>query len=319
MSDAFAAMRDNRANAIKEMMDRVNSEKKSGDDRFWVPPKSQKDGSGNAIIRFLPAPAGEKFAFVKRFVHMWDLPGGKRKFRENCPTTIDANGEKHDCPICAANGELWKRVEAGETSLKKLASSRGRKVTLISNIYVISDPERRENEGKVFLYRYGDRIWQKIAAKMNPPFQGVKPVDPFDLWEGCDFRLAVRVKDGFPNYDLSEFDSSSKLGGFDDKKLREIYDRQHSLMQFIAPSEFKSWDALLESFEKAISSGGSGHSLASQNQSQETVSERIRHTEEKFHKHESTGGALASGNDDVGDLDVSGLDTDEELRKLLAG
>lgn len=316
-NDAFEAMRANRAQAIEQMKSRIAQEKKgSGDDRFWTPPKSQKDGSGNAIIRFLPAPKGEQFAWVKRFTHMWDIPGSRRKFRENCPTTVDANGERRDCPICEANSELWKRIEAGETKLKPTASSRSRKMQMISNIYVISDPERRENEGKVFLYRYGDRIWQKITSKMNPPFQGVKPIDPFDLWEGCDFRLAVRVKDNFPNYDLSEFDSPSKLGGFSEDKLREIYEQEHSLLQFIAPTEFKSWDDIKTNFENATRPPSSP--------SHDSVSERIRDVEEKMHHHKSDAGGMnrqpaktAAADDHLGDLDLDGVEIDKDLQDLL--
>lgn len=308
VADAFESMRANREKAIEQMMNRIKQEQKGGgDDRFWTPPKSQKDGSGNAIIRFLPAPKGEQFAWVKRYTHMWDLPGSRRKFRENCPTTVDANGERRDCPICAANSELWKRIEAGETKLKPMASRQSRKMTLISNIYVISDPERRDNEGKVFLYRYGDRIWQKITAKMNPPFQGVKPVDPFDLWEGCDFRLAVRVKDNFPNYDLSEFDSPSKLGGFSDDKLRAIYESEYSLTQFIAPTEFRSWEEIMKNYENSMGVPSSPSS---------TSSTTTADVQENVHKHKPAD-KTSGGGVDIGDLDLNDLDTDHELQSLL--
>lgn len=321
MSSSFQQLKNNRETAIAAMRERIESEKKRGDDRFWVPPQNQKDGSGNAIIRFLPAPEGEQFAWVKRYVHMWDLDSsGRRKFRENCPTTVDANGEKHDCPICTANSKIWDEVNAGKKELKPLASKQSRKLTIISNIYVVSDPERPENEGKVFLYRYGDRIWQKIMAKMNPPFQNVKPIDPFDLWEGCDFRLSVRKVENFPNYDLSEFDSQSKLGGFADNKLEAIWKQQHSLLQFIKPEEFKQWDELASAYERVVVYGKEAHggdptpSVATQK-----VVEHTRRVEEKFHGHPANMKAPVEdkSSQNADPLDLSNLDLDADLKKLL--
>jgi hypothetical protein len=211
------------------------------DDRFWRP-ELDKASNGFAVIRFLPPVEGEEVPWVRTFNHGFKGPGGW--FIENCPTTI---GKK--CPICEANSELWN---SGSDSNKKIASDRKRKLTYIANILVVQDPKHPEKEGKVFLFKFGKKIFDKIMEKLQPESNEYDPVEPlnvFDFWAGANFKLRVRSVAGYVNYDKSEFDGPSALLGGDDAKLEALWKTQHSLKAFTDPSEFKSYEELKAKFD----------------------------------------------------------------------
>ena len=211
------------------------------DDRFWRP-ELDKAQNGFAVIRFLPPVEGEEVPWVRVFNHGFKGPGGW--FIENCPTTV---GKK--CPICEANSELWN---SGNDSSKTLASARKRKLTYIANILVVQDPKHPENEGKIFLFKFGKKIFDKIMEKLQPESNEYDPVEPlnvFDFWQGANFKLRVRSVAGYVNYDKSEFDSPSALLGGDDEKLENLWKKQHSLKAFTDPAEFKSYEELKAKFD----------------------------------------------------------------------
>ena len=214
----------------------------SSDERFWKP-ELDASGSGFAVIRFLPPSEGEEVPWAKLYNHAFQGPGGW--FIENCPTT---KGEK--CPICAHNNGLWN---SGLESDKEVARKQKRKLSYYSNIYVVKDPKHPENEGKVFLYRYGKKIFDKILAAMQPEFQDEEPVNVFDLWEGANFKLKIKTVAGYWNYDSSEFDRSAALS-VDDEELQAIYDQQYPLAPFTAESEFKNFEELQTRLNATLSS-----------------------------------------------------------------
>lgn len=204
------------------------------DERLWKP-ELDKSGNGYAVIRFLPQPEGENLPWAKMFKHAFQGSTGKW-FIENCLTSVN-NGK---CPCCEYNSELWN---SGVESDKEVARKQKRKLEYYSNIYVVSDPAHPENEGKVFLFRYGKKIYDKIMAAMQPEFQDETPINPFDLWEGANFKLKIRKVDGYWNYDKSEFESPSQLADSDDA-LERIYKSEYSLADFTASDNFKSYDEL---------------------------------------------------------------------------
>ena len=214
------------------------------DDRFWSLTKDEKTGNGFAILRLLPAPQNEDLPFVKYYTHTFKGPSGKW-FIENCPTTIPGG----KCPVCAANSKLWN---SGNDADKTIARQRKRRESYVSNVLVVSDPKNKENEGKVALYRYGKKIWEKIQASMYPSDEevasGTVAINPFDFWTGRSFRLKMKmVKTGnevYPNYDESGFDNSSALYSGDDKKLEEIWKKEYSLKSFMDPTNYKTYDEL---------------------------------------------------------------------------
>ena len=214
----------------------------SSDERFWKP-ELDASGSGFAVIRFLPPSEGEEVPWAKLYNHAFQGPGGW--FIENCPTT---KGEK--CPICAHNNGLWN---SGLESDKEVARKQKRKLSYYSNIYVVKDPKHPENEGKVFLYRYGKKIFDKILAAMQPEFQDEEPVNVFDLWEGANFKLKIKTVAGYWNYDSSEFDRSAALS-VDDEELQAIYDQQYPLAPFTAENEFKNFEELQTRLNATLSS-----------------------------------------------------------------
>ena len=213
-----------------ESMDKTNNYK---DDRFWRP-ELDKAGNGFAVIRFLPAADGEDIPWVKLYNHGFKGPGGW--FIENSLTTL---GQKD--PVSEMNSRLWN---SGLESDKDIARQRKRRLSYISNILVVSDPANPQNEGKVFLYKYGKKIFDKIQESMNPEFQDEEAINPFDYWKGANFKLKVRKVSGFVNYDKSEFESASPLFDGDDAKLESLWKTQYKLDEFVSESNFKSYDEL---------------------------------------------------------------------------
>ena len=227
----------------KKLEQDIGTKKDFKDDRFWRP-ELDKTGSGYAVIRFLPAVEGEDIPWAKIYSHAFRGKGGW--FIENCPTAI---GQK--CPVCEINNELWN---SGIESDKNIARDRKRKLNYISNILVVSDPANPQNDGKVFLFKYGKKIFDKIQEAMKPDFQDENPVNPFDFWGGANFRMKIRNVAGYVNYDKSEFDSTSALFDGDDKKLEVLWKKQYALKEFIDPSNFKSYEDLKKKVNNVLGS-----------------------------------------------------------------
>tara|TARA_R110001592_G_scaffold66345_9_gene203562 strand:- start:2139 stop:3005 length:867 start_codon:yes stop_codon:yes gene_type:complete len=211
------------------------------DERFWRP-ELDKASNGFAVLRFLPTPPNEELPFSKLYSHGFQGKGGW--FIENSRTTL---GEKD--PVSEMNSELWN---SGIESDKDIARTRKRKLQYISNILVVSDPANPQNEGKVFLYKYGKKIFDKIQEAAKPEFADEEAVDVFNFWEGANFKLKVRRVAGFINYDKSEFDSAAALFDGDDTKLEELWNKQYSLTAFTDPSNFKSYDELKTRLQEVI-------------------------------------------------------------------
>lgn len=211
------------------------------DDRFWQP-EVDKAGNGYAVIRLLSPPKGEELPWVRIWNHGFQGPSGKW-YIENSLTTIGQND-----PVSELNTELWN---SGSEANKEIARKQKRKLTYISNILVIKDPAHPENEGKVFLYKYGKKIFDKIKDVAEPQFEDEKPINPFDFWEGANFKLKIRNVEGYRNYDKSEFESPSPLFE-DDSEIERIWGMQHSLTQFLDPKHFKSYDELKRKLQMVL-------------------------------------------------------------------
>ena len=228
-------------NAVKE--ESAPQDKKSyKDDRLWKP-ELDKSGNGYAVIRFLPAVEGEDLPWAKIWSHAFQGPTGQW-YIENSLTTIS-----HKDPVSEHNTRLWN---TGLESDKELARKQKRKLQYFSNIYVVSDSKHPENEGKVFLYRYGKKIFDKVMEAMQPEFEDEKAINPFDFWQGANFKLKVRKVDGFWNYDKSEFDAVSPLLK-DDDAIEEIWKRQYPLAEHTAATNFKSYDELKTRLDAVLS------------------------------------------------------------------
>ena len=206
----------------------------SADERFWKP-ELDKSGNGYAVIRFLPAPDGEEMPWAKVWSHAFKGPGGQW-YIENSLTTLGK-----DDPVGELNRELWN---SGRDSDKEIARAQKRKLSYYSNIYVVTDPAHPENEGRVFLYKFGKKIFDKLVEAMQPAFADETPVDPFNFWKGADFKLKIRKVDGYWNYDKSEFAAPGTLGKFDDDKLESIWKEGYSLAEFEDTKNFKSYEQL---------------------------------------------------------------------------
>ena len=242
---SFASLKKSSFQDLLAKADTLNkSEAKSGpDERLWKP-EVDKAGNGYAVIRFLPAPNGEDLPWAQVWTHAFQGPGGW--YIENSLTTL---GKKD--PVSDLNRELWN--SGGEGSAERnQARNQKRKLNYYSNIYVVKDSANPENEGKVFLYRYGKKIFDKIMESMKPAFEDETPINPFDFWKGADFKLKITKVAGFWNYDKSEFDASSTLGDFSDKELEGIWKQQHSLAAYTADDQFKSYDELKERLERTL-------------------------------------------------------------------
>jgi hypothetical protein len=244
MASAFDKLRD-RASQMKKLANKIDTDKNSYDDnRFWKLTVDKKQ-TGSAIIRFLPAVDGEDFPYIKMYTHGFEWPhrGSGQWFVENCPTTI----EREDCPCCAANNEEWQK---GTEAAKNVARERKRNLAYIANIYVVDDPAKPENNGKNFLYSFGARIFQKIEGALKPEFADITPINPFDFWEGANFKLRARELDGQRSYDMSVFESQAPLAA--DDKMEAIWKAAYPLQPEVAPSKFKSPEDLLAKWNKVM-------------------------------------------------------------------
>jgi hypothetical protein len=202
------------------------------DERLWKP-EMDKTGNGYAVIRFLPAPEGEELPWAKLYTHAFQGPGGW--YIENSLTTI---GQKD--PVSEHNRELWN---SGNEKDKETVRKQKRKLSYFSNIYVVKDPTNPHNEGKVFLFKYGKKIFDKIMEAMQPEFEDETPINPFDFWQGANFKLKLVKKDGYWNYDKSEFDRVAPLLD-DDDALEALWKKEYSLTAVTAPDQFKSYEDL---------------------------------------------------------------------------
>lgn len=225
---------------LNKELEKMNTSSEKGEDtRFWQP-EVDKSGNGMAVIRFLPPPAADgddSLPWVRIFNHGFKGPSGKW-YIENSLTTLNQKD-----PCSEHNSKLWNESSDDNSPQRKQVRNQKRRLTYISNIYVISDPKNPENEGKVFLFKYGKKIFDKITMLMNPEFEGDEPVNPFDFWKGANFKLRIRNVEGYRNYDQSTFEASTPLFN-DDAKLEELWKTQYSLKELIALDKFKSYDEL---------------------------------------------------------------------------
>tara|TARA_A200000159_G_scaffold162612_1_gene186890 strand:- start:1579 stop:2478 length:900 start_codon:yes stop_codon:yes gene_type:complete len=222
------------------------AKKSYSDDTMWKP-ELDKTGNGYAVVRFLPTPDGEEMPWVSYFDHGFQGPGGW--YIEKSLTTLN----KQD-PVSEYNSTLWN---TGIEANKEIARKQKRRLHYVSNVYVVSDPKNPDNEGKVFKYRFGKKIFEQLKEAISPAFDDEAPINPFDLrGEGANFKIKIRKVDGYWNYDKSEFESPSPL--FDDEnRLNEINNSTYSLSDVIAPSEFKSYDELKEKLDRVLGLTGS--------------------------------------------------------------
>ena len=210
------------------------------DDRLWKP-ELDKTGNGYAVIRFLPAVSGEDLPWQRVWSHAFQGPGGW--YIENSLTTLNQKD-----PVSEENTRLWN---TGVDSDKEIARKRKRKLSYYSNIFIVSDPKHPENEGKVFLFKFGKKIFDKITEAMQPAFEDEKPINPFDFWKGANFKLKIRKVDGYWNYDKSEFEGVSQLKE-SDGDIKAIWEKQYPLKPFVDPSNFKTYDELKEKLNRVI-------------------------------------------------------------------
>lgn len=239
----FAALKKNRANTLATLnseLDKLNTKAsgQSADDRFWYP-AVDKAGNGYAVIRFLPAPEGEDVPFIRIWDHGFKGPSGKW-YIENSRTSLGPN-EKD--PVGEYNSKLWNATDDDSSPQRRQARAQKRRLTYISNVIVLKDPANPENEGKVFLFKYGKKIFDKLNEVMHPQFPDEKPMNPFDLWDGANFQIKIRQVEGYRNYDKSQFSEVGPLLD-DDDKLEKIWKREHKLRPFLDPANFKSYDEL---------------------------------------------------------------------------
>lgn len=234
----FSSLKKNRTKTLDKLnsqLEKISS--KSYQDpnagKFWKPTRD-KAGNGFAVIRFLPAPQGEEMPFVRLWDHGFQGPTGLW-YIENSLTTLN-----QDDPVSEFNSKLWN---SGVESDKDQARKQKRRLKYTANVYIVKDSGNPENEGKVFLYQFGKKIFDKLNDLMNPTFEDEDPVNPFDLWEGANFRLKIRQFEGYPNYDKSEFDPAEPLSD-DDAELERIWGEQHSLEEIVSEKNFKSYSEL---------------------------------------------------------------------------
>tara|TARA_B100000131_G_scaffold250826_1_gene244268 strand:+ start:76 stop:966 length:891 start_codon:yes stop_codon:yes gene_type:complete len=225
---------------LVSQVEKMNKGSNGADDRLWKP-EVDKAGNGYAVIRFLPAPDGEDLPWAKLYSHAFQGPGGW--YIENSLTTL---GQKD--PVSEHNSQLWN---SGIDADKEVARKQKRKLSYYSNIYVVKDPTNPQNEGKVFLYKFGKKIFDKLTAAMQPEFEDEEAINPFDFWQGANFKLKIKKVAGFWNYDSSEFASPTALLD-DDEALEALWKKEYSLAELVAADQFKSYEDLKKRLDYVI-------------------------------------------------------------------
>jgi len=246
---------------LVQQVEKMNKGSNGADDRLWKP-EVDKAGNGYAVIRFLPAPDGEDLPWSKLYTHAFQGTGGW--FIENSLTTL---GQKD--PVSEYNSQLWN---SGVDSDKEVARKQKRKLSYYSNVYVVKDPSNPSNEGKVFLFRYGKKIFDKITAAMQPEFEDETPINPFDFWAGANFKIKIKKVAGYWNYDSSEFAAPEPLLD-DDEAMEAIWKQEYSLAEIVAPDQFKTYEDLKKRLDYVL-----GVSVAPKRQDPEVADEEFVQT-----------------------------------------
>jgi hypothetical protein len=266
---SFKDLKKNRSKSLEKLSSQLDKMASKGysdplKEKYWSP---TRDSAGNAfaIIRFLPAPEGEDMPFVRIWDHGFQGPGGW--YIEKSLTTL-----QQDDPVGKYNSQLWN---SGVESDKEQARKQKRRLKYHTNILVIKDSANPENEGKVMLFAFGKKIFDKLNDLMNPEFEDEKPVNPFDFWEGANFKLKVRMYEGYPNYDKSEFDDPSELFDGDEEKLEEVYNQLHSLQELVDPSQFKSYEELEAKLHRVLGISGTVSTETRKQSAEELVDEEM--------------------------------------------
>jgi len=283
-------------------VEKTNVKSNGSDERLWKP-SLDKSGNGYAVIRFLPAPESEDIPWAKVYSHAFQGPGGW--YIENSLTTI---GQKD--PVSEHNRDLWN---SGNEADKDTVRKQKRKLSYYSNIYVVNDPANPDNEGKVFLYKYGKKIHDKIMEAMKPEFDDEEPINPFDFWSGANFKLKIRKVEGYQNYDKSEFDKPSALFD-DDDRLEKLYNNLYDLNEFLDPKNFKDYAALEKRLQYALGLKGTPKMQDRETQEQEAQWERERRGD--YTEPSAAGSSyedMSEGRSkSFNDPDITGSNTEEE-------
>lgn len=226
---------------LKSQLESLTNKSENPEEEYWKPVFNQDAGIGSAVIRFLPSKDSDELPWVKVFSHYFQGPGGW--YIEKSLTTI---GQKD--PVYDFNGTLYN---SGDEALKAQGRKQKRNVAYYANIYVVKDPANPENEGKVFLYKFGTTIFNKITEAISPKFEDEEPIDPFDMWSGANFKIRMKMKGEYLNYDDSAFDKTSALHS-DEEFLEKVYNQIKPLSSFTEPSSFKTYDQLKSRLDKVL-------------------------------------------------------------------
>jgi hypothetical protein len=251
MANNFADLKKNRKSSFDKLsqdLDKLTKgNERTKDETFWAP-TVDKAGNGFAIIRFLPQVAGEEVPYVRYWDHGFQGPGGKW-YIENSLTSIG-----QEDPVAQFNGKLWNVSQDDNSPERKQARKQKRRLHFVSNILVVQDTANPENEGKVFKYKFGKKIFNKLNEKMNPEFPDEEPMNPYDFWDGANFKLKIRQVEGYRNYDKSEFDNPSAVYN-DDDQIEAVWKQCHPLAPILAPENYKSYDELKKKLDQVLGLG----------------------------------------------------------------
>lgn len=322
---SFASMKKNRM-SFEDLSTQLEdaggtgSNKSYQDERLWYP-KLDENKNGYAVIRFLPSTEDGKLPFVQLYNHGFKGETGKWLF-ENCPTTKregHPNGE--DCPVCEANREVTESYGGWDSTPESVKNAlprrRKRKLSYYSNIYVVSDPETPENEGKVFIFKYGKRIFDQLSAAAKPPFPDKAAIQPFDMWKGANYKLKIRQVEKQTNYDSSEFELESQFLS-SDEAMEAVFNQQYNLSELVADDKFSSYEDIkknlnrVEGGDKAASTAESVDKPASEPAAQNDMSSKPKFKDQAAKPAAQTEAPKA-------EVDENGFDEDDDAMNYFAG
>lgn len=291
---------------LQAQLQQLKSKNGFTDEKLWKPTLDAA-GNGEALIRFIAA--GDEVPFVKLINHSFKKNG--KSYYANCTST---HNDYASCPVCEhlnANDSFNKNKP--EYDLLK------RKHQYWANILVIKDPAAPENEGKVFKYRFGQKIMDKInaMAEVNTAM-GEIPVDVFCPFEGANFIMKIKKVSGFSNYDESKFLGKSEIANINDPAFqKELFEGMTNLKELISADKFDSYDKNKEKFKKVMGTSIMGGNAQAAANNASSIDNELETFSQELENFNSGVGAQQSDLESVFSSQKAGIDTGSELEDIL--
>jgi len=154
-----------------------------------------KDGIYKSIIRFIPNISNPKEPFIKKYVYWLDDPITGEKFSVDCPSNVGKPSILQEL--------FFKYNSSKSYEEKEYAKYFKRSLSCYALIQIVKDDNDPESEGKLKIFRFGQKIYNMIKGENQPEIN--ENLDPFHPIIGRNLYLVVTKVANNNNYDQSKF------------------------------------------------------------------------------------------------------------------